>query len=116
MVGVGILNYGTVANWSQWWTFADIFNKPYKELSKYNKPIIITEFASLAVGGNRLLWYKNALTELPQSYPLVKGLMFFHVLADNTTTQQTLNWYIKDDPTLLAGVRSSIKGWPSAQK
>jgi hypothetical protein len=72
--------------------------------------MVITEFASLAVGGNRLDWYKQALTELPQSFPLVKTLMFFHVSSDNTTTQQTLNWYIKDDPRLIGAIRSSIKG------
>ena len=96
-VGVGILNYGVVAAWSRWWAFKDIFGNHYPQLAAYNKPIMITEFGSLAVGGNRARWYADALDSMPQKYPLVKSILFFHFSKDNTTTQQTLNWYIKDD-------------------
>jgi len=110
-VGLGTLNYGTVATWSKWWTFDEIFGKYYEELAKYKKPIMIAEFGSLAVGGDRAKWYKDALTNLPVKYPAVKSLIFFHCSVDNTTTYQTLSWYIKDDPAVTKTVIHAARGW-----
>ena len=110
-VGVGILNYGTVATWSQWWTFKEIFGNHYKELSTFNKPIMITEFGSLAYGGNRSEWFNEALSELPQNYPAVKSILFFHFSDDKTTTQQTLNWYFKYDTLCTHSISKQIKRW-----
>lgn len=110
-IGVGVLNYGKVAAWSQWWTFKDIFGKCYDSLVAYRKPIMITEFGSLAVGGHRAKWYADALGSIPQRYPLVKSVVFFHFSKDNTTTQQTLNWYVKDDRTITATIMKEVNGW-----
>jgi hypothetical protein len=111
-IGLGILNYGTVATWSQWWTFDEIFGKYYEELAKYKKPMMISEFGSLAVGGDRPKWYQDALTDLPIKYPAVKALIFFHCSVDNTTTYQTLRWYIKDDPGVTKSVINATGNWP----
>ncbi|MCW3124112.1 MAG: hypothetical protein JWQ38_3604 [Flavipsychrobacter sp.] len=110
-IGVGVLNYGNVAAWSKWWTFKEIFGKCYDSLVQYKKPIMITEFGSLAVRGNRVKWYADALQSLPKQYPLVKSVVFFHFSKDNTTTQQTLNWYIKDDPAITGAIVNEISKW-----
>jgi Glycosyl hydrolase family 26 len=110
-VGAGVLNYGTVAVWSRWWSFDQIFGSRYPDLSAYGKPIIITEFGSLAVGGSRARWYAAALDSLPQKYPLVRSVLFFHFAKDNTTTQQVLNWYIKDDRPVVNTIVRAIKRW-----
>ncbi len=110
-VGVGTLNYGTVAPWSQWWTFDEIFAKHYELLAKYNKPIIISEFGSLAVGGDRAKWFKEALTDFPVRYPGVRSLVFFHCSIDATTTFQTLNWYFKNDPSVIKEVIKAKSDW-----
>lgn len=110
-VGVGSLNYGPIAAWSKWWSFKEIFGNHYKDLSAYNKPIIITEFGSLAVGGNRADWYKQAIESLPVKYPLVKGLIFFHFSKDNTTTQQVLNWTIKNDRKVTQAIVGAMSSW-----
>ncbi len=110
-VGVGVLNYGTVASWSKWWTFKEIFGRDYIQLAKYNKPIMITEFGSLAVGGNRGKWFADALDSLPQHYPLLKSILYFHNGGDNTTTQQTLSWYFKDDHAVTSSIMKQINKW-----
>lgn len=107
-VGVGTLNYGTVAVWSQWWSFDEIFGKYYSQLSKYKKPIIITEFGCLSVGGNRAKWYEDALSSIPIKYPAIKSVIFFHSSKDNTTTYKSLNWYIKDDSLTVKAIIKSI--------
>ena len=115
-VGVGTLNYGTVANWSKWWSFKDIFGKFYNDLSSFGKPIMLTEFGSLSVGGNRGKWFEEAMSEIPKSYPAVKSLLFFHNGDDKTTTQQALSWKIKDDINVKKAIISQVKLWPDSIK
>jgi len=110
-VGVGVLNYGDAAIWSKWWSFGDIFGKYYPQLASYNKPIMITEFGSLPNGGNRSKWYADALDSLPQHYPLVKSIVFFHFSQDNTTTQQTLDWYFKSDHAVTGTIIKEVNKW-----
>lgn len=113
-VGIGTLNYGTVANWSKWWSFQEIFGNHYKEMTGFKKPIMITEFGCLAVGGNRSQWFSDALASLPRDYPLVKSVVFFHFSDDKTTTQQSINWYIKKDGITTKAIRKQINLWPDS--
>jgi beta-mannanase len=112
-VSTGTLNYGTVAPWSQWWSFEEIFAKHYETFAKYKKPILIAEFGTLAVGGNQADWYQKALADFPTRYPAVKGLIFFHNGSDGTTTYQTLNWYIKDDSAVTKTIKAQYLKWPA---
>ena len=112
-IGSTALNYGSVAYWSKWWTFQEIFGQHYGELSKYRKPIMITELGCLTVGGNRSIWFKEALSDLPVKYPLVKSVLFFHFSDDRTTTQQSLNWYIKWDTATTQAIIREIQKWPA---
>jgi len=115
-VGIPALNYGTVANWSQWWSFAEILGNNYNLLASFGKPVMITEFGSLAVGGNRPEWFVDALSGIAQRYPRVKSVVFFHFSSDNTTTQQTLNWYIIDDAATTQAIIQQISRWPDVLK
>lgn len=115
-VGIGTLNYGPVVNWSKWWTFDQIFGNHYKEFSTFKKPIMLTEFASLTYGGSRSKWYGDALKSIPIKYPLIKSLLFFHFDADNTTTQQTLNWQIINDKSVIKTIKTEINNWNDSLK
>lgn len=106
--GTGTLNYGTVAPWSQWWTFEEIFGKHYADLEAFDKPILIAEFGSLAVGGNRSKWYADAFADFEIKYPKVKGLIFFHHGNDASTTYQSLNWQITAEPAVLDSIRTHL--------
>lgn len=110
-VGESVLNYGPVAPWAKWWSFKEIFGTHYEELAKYKKPMIITEFGSLAVGGSRSKWFQEALTNLPKNYPYVRGIIFYHNSKDNTTTQQSLDWYIKDDKASTQAIVKAVSSW-----
>jgi hypothetical protein len=115
-VGVNILNYGTVAIWSKWWTFREMFGMHYQELAKYGKPIMIAEFGCLTVGRNRLQWFKEALSDMPGEYPAVKSILFFHYSADRTTTQQTVDWTILNDSVTVSEIARQLRLWPDSLK
>lgn len=107
-VGTTVINYGSVATWSQWWTFDDIFGKFYNDVHLYNKPIMVTEFGSLVVGGNRPSWFQQAFISLRYKYPAVKSLVFFHVNNDNTTTYKSLDWSFKNDDSTVNVIRGAL--------
>ena len=113
-VGTGTLNYGPVVNWGKWWSFDEILGNHYEELSHFKKPMMLTEFASLAYGGDRKKWYNDALRDIPVKYPLVKSLLIFHFDADNTTTLQVLNWNIINDKEIINIFKDNVKKWPDS--
>jgi hypothetical protein len=71
---------------------------------------MIAEFGSLAVGGDRAEWYRQALDSLPQRYPAVRAVVFFQVRGDQTVTYQKVDWTFADDTAVVAAVRRSL-GW-----
>jgi hypothetical protein len=111
-VSTGTLNFGTVANWSQWWSFDELFGMKYEMLASFGNPVMIDEFGSLAVGGDRAAWYRDALTDLPVKYPAVKSLLFFNTREDQTLTYQKVNWSI-DETALAETIKTAIQAWPS---
>lgn len=110
-VGVGALNYGTVALWSKWWNFSEIFGDYYDKLAAFNKPIVITEFGSLAVGGERDKWYEEALTRLSEKYPALKAVMFYNNDNDNTTLSKSLVWSLNNDSLSIQAIKRAVKTW-----
>lgn len=110
-VGLGVLNFGTAASWSKWWSFEDLFGKDYNDLAKFNKPIMIAEFGSLNVGGNRADWFADALRDLPTKFPLIKSILFFHYPADKTLTDKQISWYFIEDNDVLDSIKNNIFDW-----
>jgi hypothetical protein len=113
-VGIGVLNFGDAATWSKWWTFDELFGANYEKFSSYNKPIMITEFGSLVVGGNRGHWFADALRDTPTKYPALKSILFFHYPADNTITSKLVSWYFIDDKATRDSIKAQIHAWPKA--
>ncbi len=108
-VGAGVFNYGNAVSWSSWNSFKEIMSKNYETMKKFNKPIMITEFASLSYGGNRSLWYKEAFETMKKEYPEIKGLIFFHYKNDYTVSDKKINWYFIDDKKSLTAVKNGLK-------
>lgn len=110
-IATGVLNFGPIAQWSQWWTFEHIFGPKYPGLASFNKPVMVAEFGSLAVGGDRAEWYRQALTDLPARYPAVRALLFFEAAVDQTVTYQKVDWTVAGDSVLAATIRQAISPW-----
>jgi beta-mannanase len=116
IISTGILNFGTSTSWSKWWTFSEIFGTHYKELASFQKPLMIAEFGCLKTGGDRAKWFGDALHNFQTKYPLVNSIVFFHYSGDKTTTDKSVNWYIKDDKKVTSEIKKQLKTWTSAIK
>lgn len=110
-VATGVLNFGPIAQWSRWWTFDEIFGSKYPQMARFGKPIMIAEFGSLAVGGDRTEWYASALGNLQTRYPAVASLLFFNVAGDQTVTYQKVDWTFLADSGLTRAVATVVQGW-----
>ena len=115
-VGTGVLNYGPIARWSRWWSFEEIFGTKYPRMASFGKPVMIAEFGSLAVGGDRAAWYAAALDSLPARYPAVRAILFFNAGDDRTVTHQTVDWRLETDSATAAAVRRAVARWPSGPR
>jgi hypothetical protein len=110
-VGVTALNYGAIAPWSKWWSFDEIVGPAYTVLAPYGKPVLLTEFSSLHVGGDRAAWFREAVASLPGKYPAVKGAVFFHSSKDQTSTYEALDWSFVRDTAVVRGLRAAVRSW-----
>jgi hypothetical protein len=95
-IGVGVLNYGTIASWSRWWSFHQILEKAYPQLLRMNKPVMISEFGTLAQGGDVAEWYRQAFYHMTHTYSrAVRAVIFFNQMNDITVSPQfPLNWSV----------------------
>ena len=115
-IGVGVLNFGTSVSWSKWWSFDELFGKQYDELEAYGKPIMITEFGSLSVGGNRAEWFEDALKNIPGIYCAIKAVLFFHYPDDQTITNKEVSWYFIEDSLTKESIIEQFEKWPDSLK
>ena len=108
-VATGVLNFGPIAQWSKWWTVAEIFGTKYARLASFGKPVMIAEFGSLAVGGDRAAWYADAIRSMPKDYPAVRALVFFHASGDQTVTYQKVDWTVVGDSAVADTIRTALR-------
>jgi len=106
-VGLGALNYGTVASWSRWWSFDDIVGRAYPVVASFGKPVMLTEFASLERGGDPASWYAAARVSLEKGYPAVKGVILFNQSHDDTLGGGALDW----SPLACSSCISVLRSW-----
>jgi hypothetical protein len=78
-IGLDGYNWGATQAWSRWRSFKDIFSGIYRDVvRRYKKPVILSEFSSTSVGGDKALWIGEALEEI-KYMPAVKGFILFNV-------------------------------------
>jgi len=96
-IGIGILNYGNVANWSRWWSFHQILEKSYATLANMKKPMMVCELGTLAQGGDMVEWYKQAFYHIDHTYGGIRSIVFFNQSRDVTMSTSPLNWSVTQD-------------------
>lgn len=78
-VGLDGYNWGTTQSWSRWRSFKEIFSSIYRDVNRrHHKPIIISEFSSTSVGGDKAKWIEEALRDI-KAMPAVKGFVLFNL-------------------------------------
>lgn len=109
-IGTGVLNYGTVATWSRWWSFHQILEKAYPSLLRLEKPIVISEFGTLSEGGDAAEWYRQAFYHMNHTYRRgIRAVIFFNQSNDLTISPTfPLDWSVERSPRAVDVVAKEI--------
>jgi mannan endo-1,4-beta-mannosidase len=105
-VGIDGYNWGTTQSWgSIWQTFDQIFSSPYQAITQVSsKPVLITEWASAEIGGNKAAWITDAFQQLASSkYARIVGENWFNMNKET-------DWRINSSPAALAAFQAAIGG------
>ncbi|HEY6723239.1 MAG TPA: hypothetical protein VI197_04380 [Polyangiaceae bacterium] len=101
-----VLNYGTTARWSKWWSLDELLAPGYTELARLGHPIMLAETSSARHGGVPWSWYEEARAALTSGkYPAVRALVLFHDANDRTLGTQPVDFSADDDATRPAVAR-----------
>jgi glycosyl transferase family 2/glycosyl hydrolase family 26 len=68
-------------NWDEadagWHTADELFGETYDALSRLGKPVMISQIATVAEGGDAGAWVRDALGTFRARYPLVKAVVWY---------------------------------------
>ena len=104
-VGVDGYNWGTTQSWgSTWTTFDQTFSSSYQALTRISsKPVLIPEWASAEIGGNKAAWIADAFQQLSSSkYSRIVGVYWFHMKKET-------DWRIDSSQAALEAYKSALK-------
>lgn len=78
VVGLTAYNTGTYYDTETWNTFDELYRDLYDAyVRRYAQPLMITEFASSSVGGDKPAWIADMFTSLPD-YPAIKAAVWWN--------------------------------------
>jgi mannan endo-1,4-beta-mannosidase len=123
--GMNGFNWGAGVHWascdcqSAWRTFNEIFDITYRQLTALaNKPIMIGEFASSEIGGNKADWITTAfLDDIPNKYPRIRAVAWFNKIATGLDTvapgvveptTSYVDWRVNSSPESLAAFVKAV--------
>ncbi len=81
-IGIDGYNFGQQTGFNYGWnSFDDLFSAIYTAIVQKitNKPIMLAEFASGSVGGNKEAWIREMGESLPLKYPAIKSIVWFNI-------------------------------------
>lgn len=96
---------------ARWLTFSQMFTASYDALLAIgdpNKPIMLAEWASDDRGGDKAAWLRDALTVLPQQYPLVQAFLYYPCVTANE------HWPLSASDGTIAAYLAGLASGPYA--
>ncbi|MFA5879311.1 MAG: sugar-binding protein [Candidatus Margulisiibacteriota bacterium] len=80
-IGLDGYNWGVSQTWSQWQTFEDLFKEPLRKfaLKIPDKPIMIGEFSSTPLGGDKAQWILDIPSYLKTTLKPIKAILWFDI-------------------------------------
>lgn len=100
IVGLTAYNTGTYYSDETWQTFAQLYdNLYYGYIERYEKPLMITEFASASMGGDKNQWVIDMFNHI-KYYDKIKMAVWWDG-CDWDTNGRIARSYFIDDPAIL---------------
>jgi hypothetical protein len=100
-IGFDGYNWGTSQSWSGWSGFYSTFSDIYNRFRLYPKPMMIAEFASAEVGGDKSQWIRDAFLYTKGLFTNVKALTWFNINKET-------DWRINSSTAAVTAYQQSV--------
>lgn len=70
-------NWGEAYSWSSWRTADPLYGDTYRELSRFDRPIMISEIGTTDIGGDARLWIRQTFQRLRTGYPKLRAVLWY---------------------------------------
>ena len=111
IVGLTGYNTGTYHKGESWRSFAEIYDPLYEKAVRLSdKPLMITEFSSSSIGGNKADWVRDMFLSLDQ-YPRIRAAVWWDGCdwdADGTITRP---YFIDESNELVEVFKENLRNY-----
>jgi hypothetical protein len=110
VVGLTAYNTGDYYPGETWKSFAELYdNIYYNYVEKYDKPLMITEFASATFGGDKDAWVTDMFAHI-RHYEKIKVAVWWDGADYDADGGIARNYFIDDPKTLIETFRHNLRG------
>lgn len=103
---IGMDGYNFGSRKGGWKSFGEVFAPTYRQIARWNKPIIVCEVGCTEVGGSKAQWIRDMFATLPL-YDLSSLVWFNWPIVEGTITW---DWQIESSPTAQQAFRDGVAG------
>lgn len=108
-VGTGVLNYGSTARWSAWWSVRELLSVRFEALARRGHPLMIAEFGTVRKGGNARDWYARANESFTKEFREVDAVVLFHDDNDTSLEHRAVDFSVTADKELTLNVSAMLE-------
>jgi hypothetical protein len=105
--GLDGYNWGTnPAKPDRWRSFDQLYKSTYDTIANTvapSKPLMISEIGSTEDGGSKAAWIQDALAKIPNSYPKIRGVLWFEQFDDG------MDWPIETSSSATSAFAAGIQ-------
>jgi hypothetical protein len=110
VVGLTAYNTGNFYNGETWKSFAELYdNIYYSYAEKYDKPLMITEFASAILGGDKNQWVSDMFSHI-RYYDRIKVAVWWDGADYDENGRIARNYFIDVPEILIETFRRNLRG------
>lgn len=109
IIGLTAYNTGTYYSGENWTEFSELYDSIYAEYQKlYRQPMMITEFASSSVGGDKNQWIRNMFAHI-KSYPDIKVAIWWDGCDWDANGNVARPYFIDETPDIIKTFKQQLR-------
>jgi len=112
VVGLTAYNTGTYYPGENWTEFGDLYDSLYQDYTElFNKPMMITEFASSSVGGDKNQWIKDMFSQI-NKYSNIKAAIWWDGCDWDVNGNIARPYFIDETPEIIKTFKKYLNNKP----
>jgi hypothetical protein len=112
IVGLTAYNTGTYYSGENWIGFKELYDPIYaKSAALYTQPLMITEFASSSVGGDKNQWIRDMFDQI-QKYPDIKAAVWWNGCDWDANGNVARPYFIDETPQIIQTFKELLNKKP----